>query len=105
MKEGEAKSNDYAIIAIVILIATGLWFFEVLTRHFVFPENIPIALIPDDWNEIWTRLLIMLMIVGFSIYVRTVILKIRTNEEKLLKAKEASNIFVSRAKVAPLVNG
>ncbi len=51
MKEGEAKSNDYAIIAIVILIATGFWFFEVLTRHFVFSENIPIALIPDDWKR------------------------------------------------------
>ncbi len=34
------------------------------------------------------RLLIILLIVGFSIYARTVILKIRTNEERVIKAKE-----------------
>lgn len=53
------KRNLFALIALVIAVA--FWFFDASVHHFIYSEP-QFEFVPSDFNELWMRVLIVLLI-------------------------------------------
>ena len=61
----KTTSSHFTIIDIIISII--FWIEETLIHKFIFGEE-HIEIIPHDTNEVWMRLLMIILITGFGIY-------------------------------------
>lgn len=84
----DMKSRKYSIAAFVI--AFVFWFLDASIHYFVYGEP-QFEFIPDDFNELWMRTVIVLLIILFGIYVDSSIKKLLIKEKQL----EATRIYNS----------
>jgi len=59
------KKNKYSITAFTIAVV--FWFLDSTIHYFVYGEP-QFEFMPDDFNELWMRSLIVLLIISFGIY-------------------------------------
>jgi hypothetical protein len=52
---------------IAILLALSFWFFDSSVHYFVYGEA-EFELIPTDFNELWMRCAVVILIVGFGVF-------------------------------------
>lgn len=60
--------KKYQFTAITILIAILFWFSDSLIHYFVYGEQ-AFEVYPSDLNELWMRLVIVVLIVAFGVFV------------------------------------
>ena len=75
------------------LIALGFWIFDSSIHHFVYGEE-KFEFIPEDFNELWMRIVIVLLIVCFGIYSDYVSNR-QIKREKELEALQVYNSMVN----------
>lgn len=83
-------TKKYFIAASILAIL--FWFFESLIHYYAFEES-HFIFIPDDLNEIWMRITIVLLIILFGIYADSSTKKL-LNKEKQLEAAHIYNSMV-----------
>lgn len=82
------KKRKYSIVAFVI--AFLYWFFDASIHYFVYGEP-QFEFIPDDFNELWMRVVIVLMLLLFGVYADYSAQKLIIKE----KQQEAVRIYKS----------
>jgi uncharacterized membrane protein len=88
LEAGDMNKRKYSIAA--FLIALLFWFFDASIHYFVYGEP-QFEFIPDDFNELWMRVVIVLMLLLFGVYADY-------SAEKLIikeKQQEAVRIYKS----------
>lgn len=76
-------------------IAFVFWFFDASIHYFVYGEP-QFELIPDDFNELWMRIIIILLIILFGIFADYFSRKLLITQKQL----EASRIYTSMLKAS-----
>lgn len=61
-----AKSKHY-FLKIAILLALSYWFLE-STIHYILDDELGFEVIPSDFNELWMRCAILILLVGFGVF-------------------------------------
>lgn len=74
------KKIKYSIITFVIAFA--FWFFDSSIHYFIYNES-QFEFIPDDFNELWMRIVIVLLLAFFGIYADSSIRKLVIKEKQL----------------------
>ena len=82
------KKRKYTIITLIIALV--FWFMDATIHYFVYNEQ-QFELLPDDFNELWMRTLIILLIIFFGIYADYSTKKLLIKEKQL----EATRIYNS----------
>ncbi len=82
------KKRKYSISAFVISFV--FWFLDALIHYFVYGESL-FKFIPDDFNELWMRVVIVLLVILFGIYADSSTRKLLIKEKQL----EATRIYNS----------
>ena len=82
------KNRMFSIVAFII--AFVFWFFDASIHYFVYGEP-QFELIPDDFNELWMRIVITLLIILFGIFADYFSRKLLITQQQL----EASRIYTS----------
>ncbi len=80
-------------LSIAVLVAIIYWFLDSSIHYFIYQEA-QFELIPDDINELWMRISIVILIVAFGIFADYSSNKILAKEKQL----EAINIYNSMLK-------
>ena len=80
--------NKYTIVAAVI--ALMFWFFDALVHYFVYGEA-RFELIPSDFNELWMRAVIVILLLIIGIYADVTTRNLIIREKEL----EAYRIYTS----------
>ena len=78
----------FSIVA--FFIAFVFWFFDASIHYFVYREP-QFELIPDDYNELWMRVVIVLLIILFGVFADYFSRKLLITQKQL----EASRIYSS----------
>lgn len=78
----------FSIVAFII--AFVFWFFDASIHYFVYGEP-QFELIPDDFNELWMRIVIIILIILFGIFADYFSRKLLITQKQL----EASRIYSS----------
>ena len=71
-------------------IATLFWLFDSLTHYFIYGET-KLEIIPEDFNELWMRSLIIILLISFGIFADLFSKKLLEKEKQL----EALKIYNS----------
>ena len=66
------------------------WFFDAAIHHFIYEEP-QFEFLPDDFNELWMRVVIILLIILLGIYADSITRKLLIKEKQL----EAARIYTS----------
>ena len=82
------KNRMFSIVAFII--AFVFWFFDASIHYFVYGEP-QFELIPDDFNELWMRIAIIILIVLFGMFADYFSRKLLITQKQL----EASRIYSS----------
>ena len=82
------KNWMFSIVA--FFIAFVFWFFDASIHYFVYREP-QFELIPDDYNELWMRVVIVLLIILFGVFADYFSRKLLITQKQL----EASRIYSS----------
>ena len=82
------KNWMFSIVA--FFIAFVFWFFDASIHYFVYREP-QFKLIPDDFNELWMRIVIILLLILFGIFADYFSRKLLITQKQL----EASRIYTS----------
>lgn len=82
MGNSEMRSNKYTIAAVII--ASTFWFFDAAIHYFVYGEP-QFQAIPGDFNELWMRVVIVLLLITIGVYADITSRKL-INKEKQLEA-------------------
>lgn len=82
------KGKRYTIAA--VLIATIFWFFDSLVHYFLYGES-QFEFIPDDFNELWMRLIIVILLLILGIYADLSARRLIIKEKQL----EAARVYKS----------
>lgn len=82
--------KKYKFSVSAFFFAVIFWFFDSSIHYFTYKEP-QFELIPDDFNEFWMRLVIILLIILFGIYTDYSSRKLLIEQKKL----EASRIYES----------
>ncbi|MCK5760964.1 MAG: hypothetical protein KAH33_06690 [Candidatus Delongbacteria bacterium] len=81
MKISKLIQNDpYKLIA--MLMAVSYWFFDSSVHYFLYGE-FEFEVIPSEFNELWMRLAIFLLIVGYGFFVDRSVRKLKKIQNKL----------------------
>ena len=96
------KKRLFTIASVVM--ALTFWFFDSLIHHFIYNEP-QFELVPEDFNELWMRSVIVLLIMLFGIFADYFINKIMFKQKQL----EVANVYnlmihASRHVLSNLVN-
>lgn len=86
------KTGTRAFTIASIIIAAVFWGFDSALHHIIYKET-HFEIIPDDFNELWMRLVIVCLIVLFGIYADAVTRK-RMLQEKQLAALQTYNSMI-----------
>ncbi|MCW8855054.1 MAG: hypothetical protein OQK76_00985 [Gammaproteobacteria bacterium] len=73
-----------------ISIATLFWLFDSLIHYFIYGE-VQLEIIPEDFNELWMRTVIIILLISFGIFADLFSKKLLTKEKQL----EALKIYNS----------
>lgn len=84
----DMKNIKYSATA--FLIAFSFWFFDASIHYFLYDEP-QFEVIPDDFNELWMRVVIVLLVILFGLYADTSTRKLLVKERQL----EAARIYDS----------
>lgn len=76
--------KKYKFTVTVLLIAIVFWFFDSAIHYFIYKEP-QFELMPDDFNELWMRIVIILLLILFGMYADYFSRKM-LNKEKQLEA-------------------
>lgn len=82
------KKIKYSIAAFVL--AFVFWFLDTSVHYFIYDEP-HFEIIPDDFNELWMRTVIVLLVILFGIYTDSSTKKLLSKEKQL----EAAGIYSS----------
>ena len=82
------KKREYSIVAFVI--AMTFWFLDASVHYFVYDES-QFEFIPSDFNELWMRAVIVLLVILFGIYADSSTRALLIKEKQL----EATRIYNS----------
>jgi len=82
------KEKKYSIATIIIALV--FWFFDTSIHYFVYGEP-HLEIIPEDFNELWMRSVIVILIIFFGIYADLSAKKLLEKEKEL----EATRIYNS----------
>lgn len=82
------KNWIFSIVA--VFIAFVFWFFDASIHYFVYGEP-QFEFIPDDFNELWMRIVIILLIILFGIFADYFSRQLLITQKQL----EASRIYTS----------
>lgn len=86
MKPGKQK---YFFISLIIALI--FWFIDSVIHHFVYGEAV-FEFIPSSFNELWMRMVIFFLVIGFGIYVDLSVSRMsRLQEERFKLQKELDN--------------
>lgn len=93
-----------AHLATALLIASTFWFFDSAIHYILYDES-HFEWIPDDFNELWMRVVICALIMLFGLYADYSYRKL-INKEKQLEAAEIyrSMVFASHHILNNLLN-
>jgi hypothetical protein len=86
--KNDMKKRKYSIVAFVI--ALMFWFLDASIHYFVYREP-QFEIIPDDFNELWMRAVIILLVILFGIYADSSTRKLLIKEKQM----EAARIYSS----------
>jgi hypothetical protein len=86
--KNDMKKRKYSIVAFVI--AFIFWFLDASIHYFVYREP-QFEFIPDDFDELWMRFVIILVIILFGIYADSSTRKLLITEKQM----EADRIYNS----------
>ncbi|MCK4978808.1 MAG: hypothetical protein KAS62_00360, partial [Candidatus Delongbacteria bacterium] len=81
MKISKLIRDDYHKL-IAMLMAVSYWFFDSSVHYFLYGE-FEFEVIPSEFNELWMRLAIFLLIVGYGFFVDRSVRKLKKIQEKL----------------------
>lgn len=76
-----------------ILVALAFWFFDSFIHFFIYGEE-QYALLPDDFNELWMRIVIVSLVILFGLYADYVSQKL-VRREKELEALQVYNSMIN----------
>lgn len=82
--------KKYKFTVASFFIAMVFWFFDAAIHYFIYKED-QFELIPDDFNELWMRIVIILLLILFGIYTDYFSKKMLNTEKQL----EAARIYKS----------
>lgn len=82
------KKRKYTIITFIIALI--FWFMDAAIHYFVYHEE-QFEFMPDDFNELWMRTVIILLVILFGIYADYSTKKLLAKEKQL----EATRIYNS----------
>ena len=82
--------QKYKFAIVSFFIAIVFWFSDAAIHYFIYKEA-QFELIPDDFNELWMRMVIILLLILFGIYADYFTKKMLKTEKQL----EASRIYKS----------
>jgi len=88
LEDSDMKKRKFSVAASVI--AFLFWFFDASIHYFVYGEP-QFEFIPDDFNEFWMRVVIVLMLLLFGVYADYSVNKLIIKE----KQQEAVRIYKS----------
>ena len=80
-----ATPRSTPILRLTIVVVAAFWLSEAMLHAWVFrtAPDLPSALLPSDGNELWMRLLIVGLILGFGFYAERTIIGIRAANRTL----------------------
>ena len=101
--------NNYKFKLVAVLIALGFWVLESLL-HVLFFNDSHMEIIPNDANEIWMRILIILLLLAFGSFVDIHMRLLTKKEEEKTDVYEAMiysshnilNIFLHQMQIVKL---
>ena len=59
-------SRNFTVLA--VLVAAVFWISDSIIHYFVY-EELQFEIVPSDFNELWMRILIFLLIIGAGVYI------------------------------------
>ena len=80
--------NKHKFKIVAVLIALGFWVLESLL-HVLFFNDPQMEILPTDPNELWMRILIILLLVAFGSYVDIYMRMLKKKEEEKVDVYEA----------------
>ncbi|MEK6759527.1 MAG: PAS domain-containing protein [Deltaproteobacteria bacterium] len=88
------KTGDIPLVLLGLAASASFWVLEALIHAFVLDaEGFLEALLYPDPNELWMRLLIILIIVGSSFYASTIVAKLKLSESALRKERDTAQRY------------
>lgn len=100
------KTGDIPIIPLGLGTAAAFWVMEAVVHAFILrTEGFLETLLWPDPNELWMRLLIVLIIVGSSFYASSIIKKLKGSESALRKERDRAESYFDVAGVIFVVLG
>lgn len=82
------KQKKYTILSLSVAIL--FWFTDTFIHYFIYGEP-DLEFIPEDFNELWMRTFIIVLMIAFGIYIDRSIHKLLNKEKQL----EATRIYKS----------
>ncbi len=79
------KNDSYKLIA--MLIAFSYWFFDSSVHYFLYGE-FEFEVIPSEFNELWMRMAIFLLIVGYGFFVDRSVRKLKIAQDLQCETQE-----------------
>lgn len=102
----EKKNGDIPIIPLGLAVAAAFWVMEAVVHAFVLnAEGFIEALLYPDPNELWMRLLIILIIVGASFYASAIVTRLKLSESALRKERDKAKSYFDVAGVIFVILG
>ena len=74
------------------IVASVFWLFDSVVHYFLYGET-SFEFIPDDFNELWMRTVIIILLVSFGIFVDYFMKKLVIKEKELEKARIYSSML------------
>lgn len=88
------KNGDIPIIPLGLGTAAAFWVLEAIVHALILnAEGFIEALLYPDTNELWMRLLIVLIIIGSSLYASSIVKKLKLSESALRKERDRAQSY------------
>lgn len=100
------KTGEIPLILMGLAASAAFWVMEAVVHAFVLDtEGFIEALLYPDPNELWMRLLIVLIIVGSSFYAASIVARLKLSESALRKERDRAKSYFDVAGVIFVVLG
>ncbi len=100
------KTGEIPLVLLGLAASAAFWVLEAVVHAFVLNvESFIEALLYPDPNELWMRLLIVLIIVGSSWYASSIVTRLKISESALRKERDRAKNYFDVAGVLFLVLG
>lgn len=104
--DNKRKTGEIPLVLLGLAASAAFWVMEAVVHAFILrTEGFLETLLWPDPNELWMRLLIVLIIIGSSFYASTIVAKLKLSESALRKERDRAKSYFDVAGVIFVVLG